>query len=79
MKYVALYNEVFKILTTEEQGLCRAYEEFINKKIAEQLDNEDFRNKFAEAIAFGLPYYIDKELNIKTLTKEEGYKNGKDR
>ena len=36
-----------------------------------------FRQKLAEAIAKGLPYYIDEDLNIKTLTEDQFYGENK--
>lgn len=73
MNYVELSNTVLNNLSTEEMHLCNAYIKFINKKIAEQFEQPAFRQKLAEAIAKGLPYYIDEDLNIKTLTEDQFY------
>lgn len=70
MEYVELCNTVLNNLSAEETNLCNAYVKFINKKIEEQLEQSDIREKLAEAIAKGLPYYIDENLNIKMLTEE---------
>ena len=74
MNYIELSNKVLNTLSAEETHLCNAYIKFINKKIEEQLEQSGFREKLAEGIVKGLPYYIDEDLNIKTLTEEEFYK-----
>ena len=73
MNYVELSNTALNNLSIEEMHLCNAYIKFINKKIDEQFEQSGFRQRLAEAIAKGLPYYIDEDLNIKTLTEEQFY------
>ncbi len=79
MDYIKLSNTVLNNLSAEEIRLCNAYIKFINKKIEEQFEQSGFREKLTEAIAEGLPYYIDENLDIKILTKEEFYKFPKDK
>ena len=74
MNYIELSNTVLNQLSAEEINIFNAYIKFVNNKIEEQFEQSGFREKLAEAIAKGLPYYIDKDLNIKTLTEEEFYK-----
>jgi citrate lyase alpha subunit len=74
MNYIELSNTVLNQLSAEETNLCNAYIKFVNNKIEEQLEKSGFREKLAEAIAKGLPYYIDEDLNIMTSTEEEFYK-----